>query len=219
MTATVTRVLQRVVLPKDRDMDVLPLYVDSDRPQLDVDTTGMTMAQRVRIPPAEPNASQEPDPHAVLGRHRYRVPETRRISFGTYFNAFAASYWRKWTVVDTVTLRVRMTGDQASVIVYRSMPNGRSQRVDTATAQGAEARDFAFDLPLAPFGDGGWYWFDIVAGPGEAVLEEAAWVADVPADRATTGTVTIGIHDEPPRVLRQAARPDRLRPRCPRGPR
>ena len=193
MTATVTRVLQRVVLPVDRDMDVLPLYVDSDRPQLDVDTTGMTMAQRVRIPPAEPNASQEPDPHAVLGRHRYRVPETRRISFGTYFNAFAASYWRKWTVVDTVTLRVRMTGDQASVIVYRSMPNGRSQRVDTATAQGAEARDFAFDLPLAPFGDGGWYWFDIVAGPGEAVLEEAAWVADVPADRATTGTVTIGI--------------------------
>jgi galactofuranosylgalactofuranosylrhamnosyl-N-acetylglucosaminyl-diphospho-decaprenol beta-1,5/1,6-galactofuranosyltransferase len=193
MTATVTRVLQRVVLPTDRDMDVLPLYVDSDRPQLDVDTTGMTMAQRGRIPPAEPNADEEPDPHAVLGRHRYRVPETRRISFGTYFNAFAASYWRKWTVVDAVTLRVRLTGDQASVIVYRSMPNGRSQRVDTATAEGPDARDFAFDLPLAPFGDGGWYWFDIVAGPGEAVLEEAAWVADVPADRAATGTVTIGI--------------------------
>ncbi|MEP7089438.1 MAG: glycosyltransferase family 2 protein, partial [Nocardioidaceae bacterium] len=117
---TVRRVLQRVVLPSERDMDVLPLYVDPDRPQLDVDTSSLTMSQRGRIPPAEPNADAEPDPHAILGRRRYRVAETRRISFGTYFNAFAASYWRKWTIVDDVTLEVRVAGDQASVIVYRS---------------------------------------------------------------------------------------------------
>ncbi len=71
--ATARRVLQRVVLPVDHDTDVLPLYVDPDRPQLDVDTSAMTAAQRVRVPPAEPNAAVEPDPHAVLGRHRYRV--------------------------------------------------------------------------------------------------------------------------------------------------
>jgi galactofuranosylgalactofuranosylrhamnosyl-N-acetylglucosaminyl-diphospho-decaprenol beta-1,5/1,6-galactofuranosyltransferase len=80
---TVRRVLQRVVLPVDHDIDVLPLYVDPDRPQLDVDTNSLTLAQRRRIPPPEPNADVEPDPHAVLGRHRYRVAETRRISFGT----------------------------------------------------------------------------------------------------------------------------------------
>ncbi len=192
-TGTVTRVLQRVVLPLDRDTDVLPLYVDADRPQLDTDVSGLTMSQRGRIPPAEPNADVEPDPHAVLGRHRYLVAETRRTSFGTYFNAFAASYWRRWTIVDDVTLRVRVSGDQATVIVYRSMPNGRSQRVDSAIVGGAEPHDLSFDLPLAPFADGGWYWFDIVAGSSEAVLEEASWVAEVPADRAVSGTVTIGI--------------------------
>ena len=190
---TVRRVLQRVVLPTDRDTDVLPLYVDPDRSQLDVDTSSMTSAQRGRIPPTEPNADVEPDPHAVLGRQRYLVPLTRRISFGTYFNAFAASYWRRWTVVDDVTLRVRVSGEQATVIVYRSMPNGRSQRVDSAVVEGPGTEDFTFDLPLAPFGDGGWYWFDIVAGAEDAVLEEASWVADVPADRAESGTVTIGI--------------------------
>ena len=47
--ATVRRVLQRVVLPVDRDTDVLPLYVDPDRPQLDVNTLGMTLKQRGRI--------------------------------------------------------------------------------------------------------------------------------------------------------------------------
>ncbi|HEY0642762.1 MAG TPA: glycosyltransferase family 2 protein, partial [Nocardioides sp.] len=95
---TVRRVLQRVVLPADRDMDVLPLYVDLDRPQLDVDKSPLTMTQRGKLPPTEPNAQVEPDPHAVLGRYRYQVDDNQRASFGTYFNGFAASYWRMWTV-------------------------------------------------------------------------------------------------------------------------
>ncbi|QNN54829.1 glycosyltransferase [Nocardioides mesophilus] len=191
--ATVTRVLQRVVLPVSHDTDVLPLYVDPDRPQLDVNTIGMTAKQRGRIPPAPPNAEVEPDPHAVLGRHRYRIRASERISFGTYFNAFAASYWRRWTIVTAVTLRLRLTGQGASVIVYRSMPDGRAQRVDDATATGEGTEDFAFDLSLASFADGGWYWFDIIAGPGDAVLEEASWAAEVPEDRSEPGSVTIGI--------------------------
>ncbi|HET6627731.1 MAG TPA: glycosyltransferase [Nocardioidaceae bacterium] len=190
---TVRRVLQRVVLPADRDIDVLPLYVDPDRPQLDVNTLGMTMKQRGRIPPAPPNAETEPDPHAVLGRHSYRVNESDRISFGTYFNAFAASYWRMWTVVSEVSLHVRVTGPGASVIVYRSMPDGRAQRVDDETVSGTDPVELRFDLSLSTFADGGWYWFDIIAGPEGAVLEEGAWVAEVPAERAEPGTVTIGI--------------------------
>ncbi|WP_240755608.1 glycosyltransferase [Nocardioides iriomotensis] len=189
---TVRRVLQRVVLPVDRDMDVLPLYVDPDRPQLDVDKSPLTMTQRGKLPPTEPNAQVEPDPHAVLGRYRYQVTENQRVSFGTYFNGFAASYWRMWTVVTSVTLNVRVTGADASVLVYRSMPNGRAQRVDSAIVEGASG-DFSFDLSLSPFGDGGWYWFDIVAGPDGATLEEASWVAEVPADRAEPGTLSIGI--------------------------
>ncbi len=191
--ATVRRVLQRVVLPTSRDTDVLPLYVDPDRAQLDLNTLGLTLKQRGRIPPAMPNAEVEPDPHAVLGRRSYRLQPNDRISFATYFNAFPASYWRRWTVVSEVTLNVRVVGDGASVIVYRSMPDGRAQRVDDGAITGADAQDVAFELSLATFADGGWYWFDIVAGPDGAVLEEASWVAEVPADRAEAGTVTIGI--------------------------
>ena len=53
------------------------------------------------------------------------------------------------------------------------MPDGRAQRVDDATIAGRRAEDFRFDLSLASFADGGWYWFDIIAGPADAVLEEA----------------------------------------------
>jgi galactofuranosylgalactofuranosylrhamnosyl-N-acetylglucosaminyl-diphospho-decaprenol beta-1,5/1,6-galactofuranosyltransferase len=192
-TGTVRRVLQRVVLPTDHDADVLPLYVDPDRPQLDVDKSALTVAQRGKVPPTEPNSQRTADPAAVIDRHSFQVAHGDRVSFGTYFNAFPASYWRMWTVVDHVVLTVRMAGEDASVIVYRSMPDGRSQRVDSARTAGEDSEEFTFELPLAPFGDGGWYWFDVLAGDAPAVLQRATWAADVPADRAEPGTVTVGI--------------------------
>jgi galactofuranosylgalactofuranosylrhamnosyl-N-acetylglucosaminyl-diphospho-decaprenol beta-1,5/1,6-galactofuranosyltransferase len=191
--ARVRRVLQRTILPVDRDMDVLPLYVDLDRAELDVDVSGLTSAQRAKLPPTPIAADTEPDPHAVLGRHRYQVRPNERVSFGTYFNGFAASYWRRWTVVSEVTLNVKLAGAGATLIVYRSMPNGRSQRVDSASTTGDGPEDFSFELSLAPFADGGWYWFDVVSGEKPAVLEEATWVSEVPADRSEPGTVTVGI--------------------------
>ena len=148
-------------------MDVLPLYVDPDRPQLDVDKPRSPPTQRGKLPPAEPNAEIEPDPHAVLGRHRYRVPESQRISFGTYFNGFAASYWRRWTVVDAVTLHVtrHRRRPRASSSTARCPTAARSASTPRSTIGRRAPRSSRFDLPLAPFGDGGWYWFDVDRRP------------------------------------------------------
>ncbi|HET8717712.1 MAG TPA: glycosyltransferase [Nocardioidaceae bacterium] len=192
---TVRRLLQRVVLPADRDIDVLPLYVDRDKAQLEPDALpGGKDAEVSRALLLQPTSSGESlHPDAILDRHRLRVEAGKRVSFGTYFNGFAASYWRMWTVVQDVTLTVTVSGEGASVIVYRSLANGRAQRVDSATVEEGERGTFSFDLPLKPFGDGGWYWFDVVAGDDDVVLEEASWEAEVPADRAEHGTVTIGI--------------------------
>ena len=46
-------------------------------------------------------------------------------------------------------------------------------------------------LPLTPFIDGGWYWFDVVAGPRGTTLIEAEWAAQAPPARA--GRLSIGI--------------------------
>jgi hypothetical protein len=47
-------------------------------------------------------------------------------------------------------------------------------------------------LPLTPFIDGGWYWFDVVAGPRGTTLIEAEWAVPVGAGRAP-GRLSIGI--------------------------
>ncbi|MGH3510327.1 MAG: glycosyltransferase, partial [Nocardioidaceae bacterium] len=197
-TVTVRRVLQRFVLPLDRDLDVIPLYVDTEPALLDADreTIGTSRAaknvNRAAIRQAVSTGSSL-HPDAILDRHRLRVDQGERVSLGTYFNGFAASYWRRWTVVDRVTLAVVIKGAGTTVTVYRSMANGRSQRVDSGITESSAAHAFEFDLTLTPFVDGGWYWFDVVAGDEDAVIEEATWVAEVPADRAEPGRLTIGI--------------------------
>ncbi|MBS44795.1 MAG: glycosyl transferase [Nocardioides sp.] len=144
------------------------------------------------------------------------VEAGRRITFGTYFNAFPASYWRRWSVVDAVQLRVRVRG-QGSVIVYRSTSKGHvlragSLQVDT-TATGA-SETHTFDLPLKPFIDGGWYWFDLEGGDDELTLEAADWVVET--DRTVAGKVTVGIttFNRPDfcvnQLLAMAADPDTL---------
>jgi galactofuranosylgalactofuranosylrhamnosyl-N-acetylglucosaminyl-diphospho-decaprenol beta-1,5/1,6-galactofuranosyltransferase len=192
---TVRRVLQRVVLPADRDIDVLPLYVDRDKAQLEPEALpggkDAEVSRALLLQPTSTGESLHPD--AILDRHRLTVQAGQRVSFGTYFNGFAASYWRMWTVVQEVTLNVTVTGLGASVIVYRSMANGRSQRVESASVDESGSGSFSFDLTLKPFGDGGWYWFDVVAGDEDVTLQEATWVAEVPEERADSGTVTIGI--------------------------
>ena len=86
-----------------------------------------------------------------------------------------------------------LAGRGAAVTVYRSMANGRSQRVDYGPTDEGGRGTFTFELPLKPFVDGGWYWFDVVAGDEDVVVEGAEWTAQVPEDRAANGTTTVGI--------------------------
>ncbi len=196
--ATTRKVLQRFILPADRDLDVAPLYVDTEHASLDADKGSIgssSVAKNINRAALRQSVStgNTLHPDAILDRHRLRVEHDQRVSSGTYFNGFAASYWRRWTVVEEVTLEVSIRGVGATVTVYRSMANGRSQRVDSATTTEPDVNRFRFDLSLVPFVDGGWYWFDVVAGDEAIVLDEASWVAEVPTERAETGSVTVGI--------------------------
>ncbi|MBA2558418.1 MAG: glycosyltransferase [Propionibacteriales bacterium] len=127
---------------------------------------------------------------SVTASNGATVKSERRLTFGTYFNAFPASYWRRWTPLDTVTLSLVASG-QGSVIVYRSTAKGHVQRADSASIDSTEPVELTFELSLKPFIDGGWYWFDIEAGEEAFTLHEAVWGFET--ERTDSGTVTIGI--------------------------
>ena len=179
-------VVARVVLPVAQDPDVLPLYVDgvhTPEPQADDDLPTLTLP-----------SDQHPD--QVVSRHSYRIDAGGRTSFATYLNAFPASYWRRFTPVREITLRVLTTGP-GTLVVYRSSARGAVARVTSCRLDGVGTQHLV--LPLTSFVDGGWYWFDLVAGSEPLVLDAAEWCvpaagrAEPTAPHRTPSRITIGI--------------------------
>ncbi|MGO4384572.1 glycosyltransferase [Specibacter sp. RAF43] len=169
-------------------MDTVPLYLDTGSATgVQLPTTGTPGREKKKVRTVSA-PSKEVHVEDFLSRFSTSVRSGERVSFGTYFNAFPASYWRRWTTVDNIRLSVRTAGI-GSVIVYKSNSRGSLQRVDSVHVDGDVTS--TFDLSLQPFGDGGWYWFDLVAGSKPLVLEAAEWQSE--GEARTPGSVTLEI--------------------------
>jgi galactofuranosylgalactofuranosylrhamnosyl-N-acetylglucosaminyl-diphospho-decaprenol beta-1,5/1,6-galactofuranosyltransferase len=174
------REVHRVVFPVGGDLDVLPLYVDFSHSEgVQSESEGLEFVSQ---------GLAEQDSEAAGGRRTLTVPAGKRYSLGTYFNAFPASYWRRWTRAGVVRFSGTFSGT-GTVTMYKSNARGLRQRVTSWRVEGTAV--LAQELTLAPFADGGWYWFDMSGGSEALTLVEASWSAPV-ADRSA-GTATIGI--------------------------
>src|ERR1700754_440841 len=90
--------LARVILPRPGEpLDVRKLYIEESA----------TNARRA---------------HAA-SRTTLQIGAESEVSFSTYFNAFPASYWRRWSTLSSVVLRVELTGT-GRIDVYRSKATG-----------------------------------------------------------------------------------------------
>jgi galactofuranosylgalactofuranosylrhamnosyl-N-acetylglucosaminyl-diphospho-decaprenol beta-1,5/1,6-galactofuranosyltransferase len=123
----------------------------------------------------------------VLDRRTIRLYAGTSASFATYFNAFPASYWQRWTSVRETILCVTTNG-RGVVTVMRSDENGTQRPMQVTSVAGAT--ESTFSLPLIGFDDGGWYWFDVRA-EGDIEVTDSRWV--VTEDLVTTGLVSLGI--------------------------
>ncbi|MGU3291413.1 glycosyltransferase [Williamsia sp. M5A3_1d] len=167
---TATTLLQRVIFPRRGEpLDVRALYlVESEN-----------NARRAHAPT----------------RTSVALGADSEVSFETYFNAFAASYWRRWSILESVVLRVEVVGT-CRVDVYRSKSDGARIGIggdlvplDPETGTGV----IEFTLDLGPFEDGGWIWFDVTTDT-DAEIVAAAWYAPIDAPGGDdTRRVTIGI--------------------------
>jgi galactofuranosylgalactofuranosylrhamnosyl-N-acetylglucosaminyl-diphospho-decaprenol beta-1,5/1,6-galactofuranosyltransferase len=170
--------IQRVILPSADQPDTVSLYADAGTASGIRLRENDELARTPKLPEDKlqmfSSGSQQAHFEDLLTRHSMRVRSGEQISFGTYFNAFAASYWRRWTSVRDIRLVVRTSGT-GTVTVYKSNARGSVQRVDGVHVDGDTTS--VFELSLKPFGDGGWYWFDLAASADGLVLESAQWEA------------------------------------------
>lgn len=159
-------VVNRTVFPTEDVAEVSALYVDTG--------TG--------------DGSQPGEFYEIAGRRSMRIYAHRRVSLASFFNAFPASYWQRYTSVREVRLSASFSGT-GLISVYRSSARGRSSAV---ASQSFDNETVTFDLPVTSFVDGGLYWFEIACGNDDAVLLNADWSVDESA-RKRAGKATVGI--------------------------
>jgi galactofuranosylgalactofuranosylrhamnosyl-N-acetylglucosaminyl-diphospho-decaprenol beta-1,5/1,6-galactofuranosyltransferase len=159
--------LSRIILPRPGEpLDVRKLYIEESS----------TNARRAHAPT----------------RTTLEIGAESEVSFSTYFNAFPASYWRRWSILESVVLRVELTGS-ARVDVYRSKATGARVTVGGSAVSSVDQDTPAvieFEIGLDPFEDGGWIWFDITTD-AKVILHSAGWYA--PTAAPSRAGVAVGI--------------------------
>jgi galactofuranosylgalactofuranosylrhamnosyl-N-acetylglucosaminyl-diphospho-decaprenol beta-1,5/1,6-galactofuranosyltransferase len=165
--------IARVILPRPGEpLDVRKLYIEESE----------TNARRAHAPT----------------RTTLEIGAESEVSFATYFNALPASYWRRWSVLESVVLRVELTGS-ARVDVYRSKATGARITVGGAPVTSGDSDEPAvveFEIGLDPFEDGGWIWFDITTN-SKVTVHSAGWYAPVPAPGRANVAVGIPTFNRP----------------------
>ncbi|MDJ0109956.1 glycosyltransferase family 2 protein, partial [Rhodococcus erythropolis] len=124
------------------------------------------------------------------------------VSFATYFNAFPASYWRRWSILKSVVLRLELSG-HGRVDVYRSKADSSRIHVEGKEFADGDAA-VEFEVELAPFEDGGWIWFDITTDTA-VVVESGGWYAPVEAPGEATVAVGIPTFNRPTDAVKALA--------------
>ncbi len=164
--------LARVILPRPGEpLDVRKLYLQEST----------TNARRAHAPT----------------RTALQIGAESEVSFASYFNAFPASYWRRWTVCESVVLRAQLTG-AGRVDLYRTKATGARIYVEGRAFTGSKDQPALLEVEvgLAPFEDGGWIWFDITTD-SEVTLCSAGWYASVPAPGVANIAVGIPTFNRP----------------------
>ncbi len=181
--------VMRVVYPVKDAEQTLPLYaIDWTRPhvaettldsridmrRLEFGSMNQSTLQRM-LRNAGTSAGVTCDSFEITGRMSLTLKNRGHMSGCTFFNAFPASYWRRWTAVKTVRLTVSVLG-KAKINVFRSTGRGLIYPVAERIVEAADAvTSICVDVPMTGLMDGGYFWFDAESLNGLVTISDATW--------------------------------------------
>nr|WP_303826684.1 glycosyltransferase [Bifidobacterium catenulatum] len=199
---TAWETVMRVVYPIKDTEQTLPLYaIDWTRPhvaettldsridmrRLEFGSMNQSTLQRI-MRHAGSSAGVSCDSFTVLNRNTIALKNHGHMSGCTFFNAFPASYWRRWTSVKMVRFTADIQGN-AKINVFRSTGRGLMYPVAEKVVHSPQtAEHVSVDIPMTGLMDGGYFWFDAESLDGEVIISEAAW--SVPQSARTASKPT-----------------------------
>lgn len=181
--------VMRVVYPVKDAEQTLPLYaidwtrqhaaettLDSriDMRRLEFGSMNQSTLQRL-LRGAGSSTGVTCDSFSITGRTSLTLNDRGHMSGCTFFNAFPASYWRRWTAVKTVRFTASIVGN-AKISIFRSTGRGLIHPVAERVVQTEDsAVSVCVDVPMVGLMDGGYFWFDAESLDGPVTVTDAAW--------------------------------------------
>lgn len=181
--------VMRVVYPVKDAEQTLPLYaIDWTRPhaaettldsridmrRLEFGSMNQSTLQRL-LRGAGSSTGVTCDSFSITERTSLTLNDRGHMSGCTFFNAFPASYWRRWTAVKTVRFTASIVGN-AKISVFRSTGRGLIYPVAERVVQTEDsAVSVCVDVPMVGLMDGGYFWFDAESLDGPVTVTDAAW--------------------------------------------
>ena len=146
------QILQRCVFPLERHLQ--SLYYRIDRPR-----------------PGRAFELESPD------RFSIEIERGCKLITDTYFNTFFESYWRRYTRLGRLRLRLDVTGRGTALLVRRSLATGLD--VLEAVDFDGDREEAIIDMPepRLHFRELGALHFDIIASSARVRLHRAEWLA------------------------------------------
>lgn len=194
--------VMRVVYPVKDAEQPLPLYaIDWTRPhaaettldsridmrRLEFGSMNQSTLQRL-LRGAGSSTGVTCDSFSITGRTSLTLNDRGHMSGCTFFNAFPASYWRRWTAVKTVRFTASIVGN-AKISVFRSTGRGLIYPVAERVVQTEDsAVSVCVDVPMVGLMDGGYFWFDAESLDGPVTVTDAAWAVPRSARTAEQDT-------------------------------
>ncbi|OLF07597.1 glycosyl transferase [Actinophytocola xinjiangensis] len=125
---------------------------------------------------------------AVRERQRLVVRAGSEVTLDTYFGRFPASYWQRWTVVDTVDIEVTATGSGRLAVIASDI-EGETRTVAAQDLTGLTGEQVTVTAELDKFVDGGFLWVQFTTTDSELVVDRLRWTVDPPKRLRPTAVV------------------------------
>lgn len=175
--------------PEGADISILPLYaLDWTYPLQKKELFDPAFAARPFLPSSLSAFRSLPisfhpsfEGFSVKGRRKISVKGGKAVSLCSYFNAFPAGFWARFTDVQSVRLSFKVQG-KGTAEVWKSDGAGRGLCGWREEFEGEKA--FMPVFPISSMSEGGYLWLDIHADQN-SLLDLASW--QVPASEAESG--------------------------------
>jgi galactofuranosylgalactofuranosylrhamnosyl-N-acetylglucosaminyl-diphospho-decaprenol beta-1,5/1,6-galactofuranosyltransferase len=125
---------------------------------------------------------------AVRERQRVVVHAGSEVTMDTYFGRFPASYWQRWTVVDSADVEITVSGS-GRIAILASDIEGETRTVAARDVSGLRGESVTLSAKLDKFFDGGFLWVQFTTGAEELAVEKLRWTVEPPHRLRPTAVV------------------------------